>query len=179
MRKVDYPYEEMEKKMIEEIGKLCSGGKRVQRGVLATSANDMVTARLMGLMPNGLNLYAWTNRNARKHKQILENPNVAVVVGGVQVEGVAHMKGHPMDEPVFLEQFKSVAPENYEREILDWREYDQLLIDIYSKRLALYDPVGDDNGAYLDVMNVEKKTAFRFYDHKVWDEKEDNKDYWE
>ena len=42
MRKIDYPYEEMEKKMIEEIGKLCSGGKRVQRGVLATSNAQLV-----------------------------------------------------------------------------------------------------------------------------------------
>ena len=84
-----------------------------------------------------------------------------------------------MDEPEFLELYKAKLPVDYERSMRDWREWDQLVIEIVPKRLALYDMVGDEHGDYLDVMNVEGKTAYRFYDNKVWEENEDIKDYWE
>ena len=179
MRKIDYSYKEMEKEMKEKIANLCVEGERAQRGVLATSANDFVTARKMGFIPDGLKLYGWTNRTSRKHQQIMANPNVSVVVDFVQIEGIANLKRHPMDEPEFLELYKKNLPDDYERSIKDWRESDQLVIEVVPKRIALYDVKGDENGAYLDILNIDKGTAFRFYDHKVWSENEDTKAYWE
>ena len=109
----------------------------------------------------------------------MANPNVAVVVDFVQIDGIANLKGHPMDEPEFLELYKANLPNNYAESIKDWREWDQIVIEVIPKRIALYDVEGDENGAYLDVMNVDKRTAYRFYDHKVWSKNEDTKVYWE
>ena len=101
MRKDSFKYEKMEQEMIKELAKLGSAGIS-QRGVLSTSENNHVTSRRMRFIPDGLKLYGWTTKHTRKHKQILANPNVAVVVGFIQIDGVASLKKHPMDEPDFL-----------------------------------------------------------------------------
>jgi len=179
MRKENISYEKMEQEMLREISKLGSEGIS-QRGVLATSENNHVTSRRMRFIPDGLKLYGWTTRFTRKHKQILANPMVSVCVGFLQVDGVASMKNHPMDEPDFLKLYKAKLPEAYERSVSDWREADQEVIEVVPTRIALYYIQGDEFGPYLDVLNVAKGKAYRFYDLKKIDENHVNTEtYWE
>ena len=172
MRQVEIPYEELEQEFKDEFKKLGTAGL-YERGILATSANDFVTARIMRFIPDGLKIYCWTNRHSRKHKQILENPNVAIVVGYIQGEGVASVKGHPLDEPKFLEIYKKQMPEAYEHSFKDWRDWDQVVIEIEPKRLAFY-KIDDYPDSYFDILNIGLGKAHRIYEVKS--QKEDASD---
>jgi general stress protein 26 len=172
MRQEKVAYEELEQEFENEFKKLGTSGL-YERGILATSTGDFVTARKMRFIPDGLKIYCWTNRNTRKHKQILENPNVAIVVGGIQGEGVAAVKGHPMDETEFLRIYEAHLPDAYEREILDWRDWDQIVIEIHPKRLALY-KIEDYPDSYIAVLNISQREAHRIYD--LQSQKEDSSD---
>ena len=168
MKQVEMSYEELEKQMIEELSKLGTEGL-YQRGILATSVNDYVTARRMRIIPDGLTLYGVTDRGLRKAQQIMANPNVAVVVGFVQIEGTASLKGHPFDESEYIKAYKKTIPETYEQ----WRagsnvtrERDMVVIEIVPKRISLWryaDPSsGIERGLYI--LNVEKRQAHKTTD---------------
>ena len=168
MKQVEIPYAELKQEFIKELSKLGSEGL-YQRGILATSEGDHVTARRMRFVSNGLTLYCFTDRGSRKYKQIMANPNVAVVAGFVQIEGVASLKGHPFDEPEFIRVYKESLPETYEQ----WRagpnvkrERDMVVIEVVPKRIALLrygDPAsGIERGLYL--LNVAKEEAYRIID---------------
>ena len=74
----------------------------------------------------------------------------------------------------------SRAPEFYERDIKDWRDYDQEVIEVIPKRLSLYQVLGRSNVSYLDVLNVTSREAYRFYELDTIDETHPNyKSYWE
>ncbi|UCE38997.1 MAG: hypothetical protein JSW00_07185 [Thermoplasmata archaeon] len=165
MKQIEISYEELEQDFIKELGKLGSEGL-YRRGILATSEGDHVTARRMHFISNGLTLYCYTIRGTRKCKQIMANPNVAVVAGFVQYEGVASVKGHPLDEENadFIKAFKENQPEKYEREkrIFQNPDLDWVVIKVEPKRIALRklaDPAsGIEEGIYI--LNVAKREAY-------------------
>ena len=163
LRQVVNSYEELEREMIKELNKLGAEGI-YKRGILATSENNFVTARRMGLIPDGLTIYCWTQKNTRKYNQIKANPNVAVVVGFIQIEGKASIKKHPKDEPEFLEVYKKQNPERYAGSVSHWHEVDYVLIEIAPNRISRMKYAGaGDREAYLNVLNVSKREAHRVY----------------
>lgn len=168
MKQVELEYQELKKIMVDELSKLGTEGL-YQRAILATSANDQVSARRMWFVPDNLTLYCYTDRGTRKVQQIESNPNIAVVAGFVQVEGTASLKKHPFDESEFLNLYEEKYPEKYD----NWRsqpnvtrERDLVLIEVKPRRIAMFhygDPVlGIARGLY--VLNVEKGTAHRIID---------------
>ena len=163
LRQIEVPYEEIEKGMIKELTKLGTPGL-YQRAVLATSENDNVTARRMRMIPDGLTLYCWTTRNTRKHKQISSNPNIAAVIGFVQVDGVASLMNHPKDEVEFLELYKNHLPKAYEISMSHWHNVDYQLIEIKPNRISMYYNKGSVAESYLDVLDVTNKMAHRMLD---------------
>ena len=66
---------------------------------LASSLNDYVMVRNVSCLFYDEKIYFKTDKNFRKTKQLLENPQVAVCWSGVQVEGLAANKGLVVDEP--------------------------------------------------------------------------------
>ena len=53
----------------------------------------------MGFVSEGPRIWSVTDAKTRKCKQISANPNVAIAVGdALEIEGVASLRGHPMDE---------------------------------------------------------------------------------
>ena len=169
MRQIELSYEELKQDFIKELAKLGSEGL-YQRGILATSEGDYITARRMRFVSNGLTVYCYTDRGSRKYKQIMVNPNVAVVAGFVQIEGVASLKGHPLDEPEFLKVYKETQPNNYET----WRaspnvhhERDLVLIEVAPNRIAMFrfaDPASGREEAGIEILNVAKGEAHRIID---------------
>ncbi|MHA1444930.1 MAG: pyridoxamine 5'-phosphate oxidase family protein [Candidatus Hodarchaeales archaeon] len=65
--------------------------------VLATSSNNRVTARSISFVNKGLEIFfvSWTHHI--KSVQIRANENVALCIGGLQVEGKATLRGAPFD----------------------------------------------------------------------------------
>ena len=164
MRKVELSYEELSEEFIKELADLGSEDIGSERGVLATSKDGHVTARRMRLLLDGHNLYGWTDSKTRKVEQIKANPNVAVVVGYYQMEGIASVKDHPNEEPEFLEVIRKKIPHRYENLVKDWSEKsDRSVIKVELQRVALFkysDPVaGIERGIYT--LDVDERKAYR------------------
>ena len=65
---------------------------------LATSADGMVTNRVIVVAPCQERLYLLTARESTKYPQMLKNPSVGLCAGLMQMTGVARPLGHPLDE---------------------------------------------------------------------------------
>ena len=81
---------------------------------LATSANNRVTIRQMSHINNGLTIYFQTSAHYLKTQQIKANPNIAISVGAYEIEGIAEIIGHPLDEAnkFFIQKYTAKHP-NY------------------------------------------------------------------
>jgi len=81
---------------------------------LATCAGCRVTIRPMSHINEGLTVYFQTGKHYLKAQQISANPHVAMEVGTYEMEGVAEMIGHPMDEvnQFFIAKYQTKHP-NY------------------------------------------------------------------
>ena len=176
MREEEISYQELEEKITEELAKLGTTGL-YQRGILATCVDNYVTARRQRFVADGLTLYCWTYRT-RKYEQILKNPKVAVVVGFVQVEGTAVIRGHPLDKENerVIQVLKKSQPGFYESYRHAFENRDEMyLIEVVPERITL----PSDGIAFL---NVKSRTAHRV-DGAYWtDLQEDHKDapaYWD
>jgi len=100
--------------------------------VLATCANNRVTIRIMSHVNDGLDVYFQTGEFYLKTQQIKANPNVAFSFGTYEIEGVAEVLGHPMDDSnrLFIEKCKVKHPNAVER----WSNVpDQVVIKIKPK----------------------------------------------
>lgn len=85
--------------------------------VLATSIDNRVTARSMSIVSIGLDVYMQSDCRFIKTAQMEGNPNVALCLGNMQIEGIAEFLGHPMDaqnEP-FRALYRDKHKGSYER----------------------------------------------------------------
>ncbi|MBH1941771.1 pyridoxamine 5'-phosphate oxidase family protein [Mobilitalea sibirica] len=84
--------------------------------VLATSADNRTTARMMSCIMLNNKIYCQTDIDFQKSKQILKNPFVALCVDNIQIEGEATIKGSPMEEcnSEFVEAFKTYFRGSYD-----------------------------------------------------------------
>ena len=82
--------------------------------VLATSHRDKVMARTVYYALHDSSLYFLTSSAYAKYKQIARNQNVALCLNNIQIEGVAHIKGHPSayENKAVLEHLIKRCPEN-------------------------------------------------------------------
>ena len=151
-------YDDLSQEIIQKLYK-------IRIGTLATSDGNFVTARQMMLIPEGLNIYCITGTNTRKFEQISINKNVSVVANNIQIDGVANLKGCTSDPKNngFLKTFEKHSPEAYN----NWHDkcldpnISLQLIEIFTKRIAIY--VVKPPTAYLDVLNIDKKTSVRYF----------------
>ena len=176
MREVEISYQELEEKIIQELAKLGTPGL-YQRGILATCVDNYVSARRQRFVADGLSLYCWTYRT-RKYEQILKNPQVAAVIGFVQVEGKAEILGHPLDKKNerVIEVLKETQPGFYEGYRHAFENRDEMyLIEVVPLRIML----PDGNG--ISILDLESEVANRV-PSKYWTElQEDHQDapaYW-
>jgi general stress protein 26 len=65
--------------------------------VLATSADDRVTARTVDYASKGLDIYFLSWEHQTKCAQIKANPRVALCIDNLQIEGRAKILGNPLD----------------------------------------------------------------------------------
>ena len=96
MRK-ELNYDDFYKEMVDFL----NGEKEI---ILATSSNDRVTARTISFVNDGLIIYFFTWEHNKKIIQIKNNPNVALCLGAIQIEGDAEIIGQAsncMDEELY------------------------------------------------------------------------------
>ena len=84
---------------------------------LATCADNRVTIRPMSHVNEGLTVFFQTGPRYLKTRQIKANPNVAMSVGTYEIEGIAEIVGHPMDDAnqFFIEKYRTKHPNYAER----------------------------------------------------------------
>jgi len=165
MSQIEVSYEDMKKKIIEEI-------QKHSRMYLATSYGNFVTVRRMGPVPDGLKIWFLTNVDSRKYQQIMANPNVAIAAGDdLQIEGVASLKGHPLAEENsdYIKVFKENRPEMYERSSRPGRILQRpgtRVIEVTPRRIALnvwtanWD-LEPEFQPYMVILNTVKEKAYK------------------
>ena len=157
MSQIELSYEDTKQEMIREI-------KKLQYMVLATAEGESVTARTMLCVSNDLTIYCLARPATRKHPQIVANPNVALASGNLQIEGVAYLKGHPLDvgNEAYIESYREQYPDLFEHHNqANFGTFD--LVEIIPKRIALYKNAYWDKvpESYWDILYVEREEAYR------------------
>jgi len=129
--------------------------------ILATSSNNRVTARSMSIVNDGLTIFFQASIDSTKYKQIEENPNVALCVSNMQVEGKAIIKKHPLDNENF---FFQNAYKKYHKGSFDL--YSSLeqekVIEVIPSLITLWKYEGSKN-PYRDLLYIEEKKCKREY----------------
>ena len=74
--------------------------------ILATSADEKVTARTMSCVHDGLNIYFQTSKDSVKYNQMKTNKHVALCCSNMSIEGIAHFLGQSLDENKFIEKYR-------------------------------------------------------------------------
>lgn len=127
---------------------------------LASSVNDHVMVRNVSCLIYDEAIYFKTDKNFRKTKQLYENPRVALCFNGVQVEGIATIKGLVVDEPE--RKFEKL----YQKYL--WGSYNayshedtEILVEVKPKFVELWD-TDEKNKAFqifidFDTQSVEYK----------------------
>jgi len=127
--------------------------------VLASCGSDMrVSARSMSIVHDGLTIWFQSDSRYLKAAQIRENPNVAIVIENIQIEGVARNVGHSSLESSrwFCEEFKRVHPGSYEAYTLT--EHEQIYtVEPHLITLWRY----SEGGAYRDFLNLKENSVLR------------------
>jgi general stress protein 26 len=135
--------------------------KKKQVMVLATSYENKVTARNMSCILINKKIYFQTNTSMTKFIQIFNNPNVALCVDNIQIEGVASIKNHPLAEKEFIDIYKEIHTGSYEAyshmEGAVVIEVEPVYVTIWKYENG--EPLRD----FLDLRN--KKATREIYDH--------------
>lgn len=167
MRQVEVSYAESRERIAQQISKC-------PRLYLATSADNYVTARIMGFVSDGLRIWFVTDERSRKVKQIAANPNVAIAGGdGLQIEGIASLRGHPLDaqNAAYIGVLRDNSPEQFARSMrpgrLLQREHSRL-IEVTPTRIMLYvwTPNWDleaDFQPHALILDVPQEKAYEIY----------------
>jgi len=82
--------------------------------VFCTSNGDKVAARTVFFALHNDCIYFMTSTAYPKYKQICKNPNVALCLQNIQIEGIANIKGHPSleENKGIVDSFTKACPEN-------------------------------------------------------------------
>ena len=105
---LDVEYHEKLKIFFDELG-------IAKKMVLATSSDDIVSARTVSVLAFDEKLYFQTDIAMDKAKDIMNNSKVALAAGNIQIKGNCKEVGHPLDEnnEKFLNYFKEYYSSAY------------------------------------------------------------------
>ena len=81
--------------------------------VLSSFDNGKVSSRMMSVVCISGAFYFQTDRTFRKYKQLIGNPQAALCIDNIQIEGVCRALGHPMDNPLFCRVFEECFPGSF------------------------------------------------------------------
>lgn len=82
--------------------------------VLSTAENNRVSSRMMSVVQIDGVFYFQTDLTLNKYRQILSNPNVALCIDNIQIEGTCEEIGHPLQNDLFCNAFKDCFKGSYD-----------------------------------------------------------------
>ncbi len=82
--------------------------------VLSTSESGKVSSRMMSVVCIDGIFYFQTDIMLRKYNQLISNPNAALCIDNIQIEGVCEELGHPLDNPRFCGCFRECFMGSYD-----------------------------------------------------------------
>ena len=130
---------------------------------LASSVDNHVMVRNVSCLIYDDAIYFKTDKNFRKTKQLYENPRVALCFSGIQVEGVATIKGLVTEEPE--RKFEKL----YQKYL--WGSYNayshedtEILVEVKPSFVEIWD-TDEKNKAYQIFIDFDKKEVeYKKYD---------------
>ncbi|MCD8222945.1 MAG: pyridoxamine 5'-phosphate oxidase family protein [Clostridiales bacterium] len=132
---------------------------------LASSVNDYVMVRNVSCLFYDGKIWFKTDKNFRKTRQLLQNPNVALCWSGVQVEGTARNCGLVVDEPErrFEKAYRQYLWGSYNKYS---HEDTEIIIEVTPRYVEIWD-TSDDQYAYQIFLDFEKESVeVKPYDKK-------------
>jgi len=129
--------------------------KSEQNIILATCANNKVTARAMAHVNDGLSILFATSRNSEKVRQMEQNQNIAFAIGNLKIEAVAELFGHPKGHTFFISEYPKKFPHYGE---IYPEKPDDLLIIAKPKKISLFKYLGKP---CEDILDMENNRAYR------------------
>lgn len=122
---------------------------------LASSVNDYVMVRNVSCLFYDDRIYFKTDKNFRKTKQLLENPQVALCWSGIQVEGIARSMGLVTEEPErrFEKGYKEFLWNSYNAYS---HEDTEIIIEVTPKYVEVWD-TSEGEYAYQIFIDFDKK----------------------
>ena len=133
---------------------------------LATSKNDHVFVRNVSCVFYDNKIYFKTDKNFRKTKQLLENPQVAICWDGIQVEGIAVNKGLVVAEEGrrFEQAYHKYLWGSYNAYS---HEDSEILIEITPKFVEIWDQDSNKRG-FQTFLDFDKQSVeVVYYDEKA------------
>ena len=128
---------------------------------LATCSNQHVTARMINVINDGLDIYFLTSNSFTKFKQISRNPYIALCVENMQYEGKAEIMGNPLENQFFKQTYQKKHEKSF-----DLYAYlkDSIVIKIYPMIITLWKYVPGIE-PYREYLNVPEKKALKDFYH--------------
>lgn len=146
-------FEEEYQKFWQEFGKS-------KKMVLSTSLNDVVTSRTMSIIHLNNKLYFQTDAMFRKYEQIRNNPQVALCIDNIQIEGLCNEIGRPVENEKFCNAYQECFANSFRRYTLLENERLFSVIPTFIERWIYIDSV-----PYMEIFDVKnKKYALKPYD---------------
>ena len=130
---------------------------------LASSVNNHVMVRNVSCLIYDDAIYFKTDKNFRKTKQLYENPRVALCVGGIQVEGIATIKGLVVEEEgrKFEKLYQKYLWGSYNAYS---HEESEILVEVKPTFVEIWD-TDEKNKAFQIFIDFQKQTVER----KIYD----------
>jgi len=126
--------------------------------VLATCSENRVTARNMSCVVIDKLIYFQTDKTFLKYQQILENPNIALCVDNIQIEGIAKIKKHPFDEE--NKKFLSTFEKSYKSSFDKYSKMkNEVVVEIVPTLITIWKY--QDGQPFRDFLDISKKQAYR------------------
>jgi uncharacterized pyridoxamine 5'-phosphate oxidase family protein len=128
--------------------------------VVATSSNDIVSARSMSIINKDMIMYFQTDIYFEKYKQLKSNPNIALCSRNFQVKGIAKDLGQTLD-PVnkhLMELYKEVHPGSYNHYS---QKPESCLIQIDVTSIKIWDYI--ENEPYITTVDLINNTANKIH----------------
>lgn len=142
-------FSDMYNAFLEEFGK----GRQM---VLSTSLQDHVTSRMMSIVQREGIFYFQTDREMRKYAQLSGNPQVALCIENIQIEGLCRQIGNPTEDRDFCILYEECFPGSFHRYSALEKE---CLFAVTPSRIERW--LYLDGKPFLEEMDVERQIYVR------------------
>ncbi|WP_276905327.1 pyridoxamine 5'-phosphate oxidase family protein [Faecalibaculum rodentium] len=134
---------------------------------LASCEDDYPMVRNISAIMYDGKIWFKTDRNFRKTQQLIANPRVALCWNGVQVEGLAEIRGLVVEEPgrVFEKKYREYLWQSYNRYS---HEDTEILVCVEPRFVEIWDE-DEDRNAFQIFLDFNQETA----EKKMYDVEEE------